>query len=111
MLSGTQRSAQQPVVVSAGKVNTLNCGAPLEIKVTAAKTTASERGPLFNRLGGAFRDSDFMVPINATVVGAGGELYSTFLAGDHFKSKPPKPTFSITDAGGRTVGNGNLEYG
>jgi hypothetical protein len=111
MLSGTQRNAQTPVTVSTGKGNNLICGAPLEIKVTAAKETASERGPLFKRLGDAFRDSDFMVPINATVVGAGGELYSTFLAGDHFQSKPPKPTFSIADAGGRTVAIGNLEYG
>ncbi len=111
MLSGTQRNAQTPVIVSTGKVNPLSCGAPLEIKVTAARETASARGPLFNRLGGALRDSDFTVFINATVIGAGGEFYSTFLAGDHFQSKPPKPTFSITDAGGRTVANGNLEYG
>jgi hypothetical protein len=111
MLSGSQRNAQTPVTVSAGKVNTLNCGAPLEIKVTAAKETASDRGPLFKSLGGAFRDSDFMVVINASVAGAGGELYTTFLAGEHFQSKPPKPTFSIADAGGRTVANGNLEYG
>ena len=111
MLSGTQRSAQTSVTVSTGRVNTLNCGAPLEIKVTAAKETASDRGPLFTRLGGAFRDSDATVFIHASVVGAGGELYSTFLAGDHFQSKPPKPTFSIVDAGGRLVANGNLEYG
>jgi hypothetical protein len=111
MLSGTQRNAQTPVAVSAGKVNALHCGAPLEIKVTAAKEMAADRGALLRRLGGAFRDSDSSVFINATVLGAGGERYSTFLAGDHFQSKPPKPTFSITDAGGRTVANGNLEYG
>ena len=111
MLSGTQRNAQTPVVVATGKVNTLNCGAPLEIKVTAAKATASERGPLFRRSGDARRDSESQLHINATVVGAGGELYSTFLAGNRFQSKPPKPTFSIADAGGRTVASGNLEYG
>ena len=49
--------------------------------------------------------------INANVAGAGGEIYSTFLKGDSFQSKPPKPTFTIVQAGGKTVASGNLEYG
>jgi hypothetical protein len=111
MLSGTQRNAQTPVTVSAGKVNSLSCGGPLEIKITANKETASEPAPLFKRLGVGRSEPEFLVHINATVLGVGGELYSTFLAGDHFQSKPPRPTFSIVDAGSRPVANGNLEYG
>ncbi len=38
MLTGTQRIPQPPASFAAGKANTFDCGAPLEIKVTAVKS-------------------------------------------------------------------------
>jgi hypothetical protein len=111
MVSGTQRNLQPPVSVAVGKANTLVCGAPLEIKVTVAKAAAAPRGLSFWNSGNAAAVGDAVVDINASVAGAGGEVYSTFLAGDGFRSKPPKPTFSVVQAGGKTVATGNLEYG
>jgi hypothetical protein len=111
MLSGMQRFPQGPVTIAVGKANTLDCGGVLQIKVTATKTSASSRGLMAEDSGGTTLGSDSMLRINANVAGAGGEIYSTFLAGDRFKSKPPKPTFSIVQAGGKTVATGNLEYG
>jgi hypothetical protein len=111
MISGTQRKVQTPVTFAAAKANTLACGAPLDIKVTATKAGASARRLLLMSPGAATADAAPTLRINASVAGAGGEVYSTFLAGDHFQSKPPKPTFSIVQAGGKTVATGNLEYG
>ena len=111
MVSGTQRNPQTPVSVGLGKANTLVCGAPLEIKVTAAKAAARTQGLSFWNTGNAAAGGDTVVDINASVAGAAGEVYATFLAGDGFRSKPPKPTFSVVQAGGKTVATGNLEYG
>ena len=97
--------------IVAGKANTLNCGAPLDIKVTAVKSRASARGLLAEDTGGGKASSDYVLRINANVAGAGGEIYSTYLKGDGFKSRPPKPAFTIVQAGGKTVANGSLEYG
>ena len=111
MVSGIQRVPQSPVSIVAGKANTLNCGAPLDIKVTAVKSRASARGLLAEDTGGGKASSDYVLRINANVAGAGGEIYSTYLKGDGFKSRPPKPAFTIVQAGGKTVANGSLEYG
>jgi hypothetical protein len=110
MVSGTQRVPQTPVSIAAGQANTINCGAPLEIKVTAAKTRATTRLMLGEDTGDAKTDSDSLLRINANVLGAGGEVYSTFQKGSGFRSQPPKPTFTIVQAG-KTVANGNLEFG
>jgi hypothetical protein len=61
--------------------------------------------------GDAKGNSDSMLRINATVAGAGGEVYSTYLKGDGFRARPPKPSFTIVQAGGQTVATGNLEFG
>lgn len=111
MVSGTRRNLQTPVSVALGKANTLICGAPLEIKVTASKAAAATRGPSFWNSGNAAAGADAVMDINASVAGAGGEGYSTFLSGAGFRSKPPKPTFRILQPGGTTVATGNLEYG
>lgn len=111
MVSGMQRVPQTPVSIVAGKANTLDCGAPLEIKVAAAKTKDTSRGILGGESGSAKSDSDSMLRISANVAGAGGEIYSTFQRGDGFRSQPPKPSFTIVQAGGKTVATGNLEYG
>jgi len=110
MVSGMQRVPQTPVSIAVGKANTLACGAPLEIKVTTEKTRAALRGQLAEDTGDAKVDSDSVVRINANVAGAGGEVYSTFQKGEGFRSRPPKPSFTIAQ-GGRTVASGNLEFG
>jgi hypothetical protein len=111
MVSGMQRVPQTPVSLVAGKANTLNCGAPLEIKVTATRTKATSRLTLAEATGDAKADSDSMLRISANAAGAGGEIYSTFQKGDGFNSQPPKPSFTIVQTGGKTVASGNLEYG
>jgi hypothetical protein len=110
-LDGFQRTPQTPVRVDAGKVNTLNCGAPLQIKVTANAASGPTPGTwekFFRRIAPG---SGATLSINATVSGAGGEEYVNIFAGEDYKSRPPKPTFSIVQAGGKTVATGNLEYG
>ena len=107
MLTGTQRIPQPPASFAAGKANTFDCGAPLEIKVTAVKSRASSRLQLADTQAG----SDSLLRINANVAGADGEIYSSFQKGDRFQSQPPKPSFTIVQAGGQRVASGSLEYG
>jgi hypothetical protein len=109
--SGMQRVPQTPVSVVAGKTNTLNCGAPLAIKVTAAKVRVTSPELVAEAVGNAKDNSEYMLRINANVAGGGGEIYSTFQKGNNFRSQPPKPAFTIVQTGGKTVANGNLEFG
>jgi hypothetical protein len=108
MVSGMQRVPQTPVSIAAGQANTIECGGPLEIKVTASKTRAITQLMLGEDAGDAKTDSELR--INANVIGAGGEIYSTFQKGTGFRLQPPKPTFKIPQAG-KMVANGNLEFG
>ena len=111
MVSGMQRVPQTPLSIVAGKANILDCGAPLDIKVTAVKSRGTSFGLLAEAAGDPKVDSDYMLRINANVAGAGGEVYSTFQKGDGFRTRPPKPSFTIVQAGGKTVASGSLEYG
>jgi hypothetical protein len=111
MVSGMQRIPQTPVSIAAGKANTLDCGGPLQIKVTATKAGAETRGLLAEDSSKASGNSETTLNINANLAGSGGEIYSTFLKGDRFQSNPPKPIFSIVQAGSKTVATGNLEFG
>ena len=111
MVSGMQRVPQTPVSVAADKANTLDCGGPLEIKVTAKKVRNGRDGILAEDSSDASANAEPTLSINATLAGAGGEVYSTYLKGDRFQTRPPKPSFSIVQAGGKTVASGNLEYG
>jgi hypothetical protein len=111
MVSGMQRFVQTPVSIAAGKANLLDCGAPLEIKVTATKAGATSRSALGDNPGNRRPEPQTTLRINASLIGAGGEVYSTYFKGEGFRSRPPKPSFSIADAGGRTLASGNLEYG
>ena len=78
MASGYQRLPKKPFSFAAGKANTLRCGAPLEIKVTAKKRKPESwelnSGCLRNPPPAS--DSEFMLSINANVRGADGEVYS-----------------------------------
>jgi hypothetical protein len=110
MVSGTQRIPQTPSNITAGKANTINCGVPLEIKVTAANSRAASRSILGEDTGGARAASEPGLRINANVVGAGGEIYSVFREGSDFRAQPPKPSFTIVQDG-RAIARGNLEFG
>ena len=111
MVSGMQRIPQPPLSVVAGKASTLDCGAPLEIKVTAARVRGSSLELPSDEAADTKLGSDYVLRINANVVGAGGEVYSTFQKGSGFQSQPAKPSFTVVQAGGKTVARGNLEYG
>ena len=97
--------------VAVGRENTFNCGAPLNVKVSAVKSRTVSSGPFDQFSADAAATPGSSLRISAVVTGAAGETYSTFQMGDRPNSKPPKPAFTIVDAGGRQVGSGNLEYG
>ncbi len=111
MAAAFQRLVKKPFNFAAGKANTLNCGAPLEIQVTAEKRRPGAADFRFGSFLERSRDAEFVLSINAKVVGADGEIYSSYAKGEKFKGQPPKPAFTVVDAGGKTVGNGNLEFG
>jgi hypothetical protein len=112
MATAYQRVPKTPFHFAAGQANTLRCGAPLEIKVTAQKRKPESWE--LSRLGlssSSASDSEFVLSINATVRGVDGEVYSTYAKGEKLRDDPPKPTFTIADASGAKVANGNLEFG
>jgi hypothetical protein len=111
MASGSLRTVQKPVQVAVGQANSLRCGAPLEIKVTAEKSKASATllSGLLSRESKT--DSDAELRINAAVFGAGGESYSSYRKGEKLRTEPTKPTFFVLDSRGRKVKDGNLEFG
>jgi hypothetical protein len=111
MASAYQRVLQKPVRFVTGKANALRCGAPLEIKVTAEKTKGGPLDLLRRDSATSKSDSDVVLRINADVQGAGGEAYSSYAKGESFQAQPAKPTFLVTDADGKKLGDGNLEYG
>ncbi|HWI55826.1 MAG TPA: hypothetical protein VNZ22_01270 [Bacillota bacterium] len=111
MATASQRILQPPVTFAAGSANTLKCGAPLEIKVTADKRKAATYAVSALALRDVAADSEYILRIGAAVRGAGGEVYSSYAKGDKFRGTPPRPTFTIRDAQGKQLANGNLEFG
>ncbi len=113
MASASQRAPQKPFGFVAEKSNTLRCGAPLEIAVTASKTSSSSG--LFGLFSSDADDSSSgssrTVRINATVRGAGGEMYSNYRKGQNLGDRPPQPEFTVVDDFGNQVADGKLEYG
>jgi hypothetical protein len=113
MASASQPVPKKPFAFAAGKANTLRCGAPLEIKVTAEKRTPQpwelNRADLRNPPVAS--DSEFLLTINANIRGADGEIYSEYGKGEKFKADPPQPTFAIADGSGKKVADGKLEFG
>jgi hypothetical protein len=114
MASAYQSVPKKPSSFAAGKANTLRCGAPLEIKVTAEKRTPQpwelmNSGDPNNRPTAL--DSEFVLSINASVRGVEGEIYSEYAKGVKFKAEPPQPTFTVMDQNGKKVANGKLEFG
>jgi hypothetical protein len=113
MASAYQRVPKTPVNFAAGKQNTLRCGAPLELKVTAQKRRPESwevnSGDLRNPPLAS--DSEFVLTINANIQGVAGEVYSEYAKGEKFSAEPPQPTFTIADGSGKKVADGKLEFG
>ena len=85
----------------------------MEVKVTASRTSGDSvlSGLSERDADDAASGSTAALRINASGVGAEGEVYSTFLRGEEFDDRPPKPTFTVLDSSGKAVACGNLEYG
>jgi len=115
---GVNMNSKKVFAVALGKANTLRCGAPLEIKVETERVgeqpTGSSSGfwaALQRWIGKLFSSETDELRIQAEVIGAGGETYSSFVLDGKIGSRQPaKPTFTIT-TGGRQVASGNLEFG
>jgi hypothetical protein len=111
LVSGMQRTLKPTVNISSDQANTLDCGGPFEVQVTTTRANIASR-----LMSGADSNNPRLDPapvlrINASLVGAGGEVYNTFLKGERFQSRPPRPSYKIADAAGKSVANGYLEYG
>ncbi len=115
VLSGTKRSLKDTVSATAGATVPFKCGAPLEIRVTAERDTsaqASANGLLARLARGPGSAPAVQQRIQATVLGAGGETYSSFvLESGNKRGSPRPPTFTVTTADGKQVASGDLEYG
>lgn len=113
MASADQRVPKTHINFAAGKQNTLRCGAPLELKVTAQKRRPEpsdlSSGDLRNPP--LVSDSEFVLSINANIQGVAGEVYSEYAKGEKFSAEPPQPTFTISDGSGKKVADGKLEFG
>jgi hypothetical protein len=113
--TGYKRTLEPTMQFQPGGANVLLCGAPLEVKVTAAErqsATVAAGASLKERVTSALRreDPEKTVNINALVMGQGGETYSAYAMGLEGKS-PPKPKYAILAWGGKEIASGNLEFG
>jgi hypothetical protein len=111
MVSASQRVVKKPFKFESGKGNTLVCGAPLEITVNAEKKIPQSWELPANSPAKSVVDSDYVLRINGQIIGAAGEVYSTFGKGERFGDDPPNPVFTVADAAGGKRGTGNLEFG
>jgi hypothetical protein len=105
-VTATERTTRMPFSFGAGKENKLECGGPLQVKVSASKGRPDSLDYSSNS-----SSSLSALRINAHVVGAEGEIYSAYFTGDKLNERPEKPTFTIKDAAGKEVAHGSLEYG
>ena len=110
VLGGYYRKLDKTVVAQAGQTATLNCGAPLEARLTAEKQRRPETYSLISERNNPAKSST-VVLIQAEILGAGGETYATFAKGRSLNGEPAKPRFTIRDKDGKQVASGNLEYG
>jgi hypothetical protein len=114
MVAANQRVPKTPLRFEAGQASTFKMGGPLGTKVTASKRkpqpweNTGMAGTSRDSKGG---DSDFVLAINANVVGDDGEVYHTFGTGDGLRDRPERPTFTVTGANGKELARGSLEYG
>jgi hypothetical protein len=120
IMSGYKRVPKDITKAQAGASAPFKCGPPLEIKVTsrrdanAVAAPVQQSGSVFSRLFGNSGNSNppLQQLIQASVIGAGGEMYSGFYLQDKGNLRqPPKPTFAIFTADGKQVDSGNMEFG
>jgi hypothetical protein len=108
MAAARQDLMKRPMEFAPGKPNVLKCGGPLTIKVTAERSSLQPSALLLRE---ATPDAAYTLSINGEVLGGDGEVYSTFGKGEKFADDPPKPSFKVVDAAGKTLVSGNLEFG
>ena len=121
ILNGSKRTPKDTIKAGAGVATPFQCGAPLEVKVTAVRdnrnsgSTASESGSFLDRFfgGSAGSEPELQQLIQASVFGAGGEMYSSFYLKEDKGNlgQPPKPAFTINTTDGKQVASGNMEFG
>jgi hypothetical protein len=121
ILSGYKRTPTGTAKAEAGASMPFKCGSPLEIKVASERdtrnmdATAPESGSGLVRLfrGSTRAEKPLQQLIQASVIGVGGEQYSSFFLKETKGNlrQPPKPTFVITTTDGKEVASGNLEFG
>ncbi len=113
---GFKRLAEPAVAFRTGRNNTLSCGAPLDVRVTAANNQSTAMvaagKSLTSRISSALSTAERqpVLRINAVVVGRGGEIYSSYGMGLE-NDPPPKPSFTVLAANGKEIASGNLEFG
>jgi len=86
-----------------GRTTPLPCGPPIELRLE------TKRFPIEQQRRGA---ADICrVDINVRVVGAGGEIYSSFARGPDLTVKSPPPKFRVLSESRQPILTGQLEYG
>ena len=119
ILDAFKRTPEGTVKAEAGATAPFKCGSPLEVKVTSERDTRNDVSsmqafdPMLDRpKGGASSEKPVQQLIRAYVVGAGGETYGSFyLQGKGKLHDPPNPVFTVTNAKGKQVASGNMEFG
>ena len=116
IMSGTKSAPGGSIKAGAGEATPFKCGSPLQIGLTSQATTSSPSSS--SSLLGALAESLFgqsgpAQDIQATLVGTGGETYSSpyLTGGQNLLSTPPAPTFAVLNTDGKQVASGSLEYG
>jgi len=109
-VAGSYRKLDNTLDARAGKSTTLKCGAPLEMRLTTARGTASATG-LMDQADSTGSSASPIVQIRAEIIGVAGETYATFARGKDLSGEPPKPRFAIHTKDGKQVASGNLEFG
>ena len=118
ILSGYKRTVGGTITATAGAPTLFNCGAPLEIKLTCAPdatvNTITAPSSLLDRILGnsSASQSSLQQRVTASIFGAGGEMYSSFLCqGNGAPRQPPKPAFAVFSGDGKQVASENMEFG
>jgi len=109
-MKGFLREKKTPFEFEAGKSNSFECGAPLKIDLEANKRKPESYEESNLKPKGA-DDSEFILSVNSSVLGQGGERYSVYGTGQNYDSSPAKPSLTIADPSGQTLETGKMEYG
>lgn len=109
-MKGYLRDEKTPFEFEVGKSNSFECGAPLKISLEANKRKPESYEE--TRLKPKEKDdSDFILSVNSTIIGQGGEQYSVYGKGPQYTSSLDNPSLTISDASGQKLETGKMEYG